>query len=788
MVTKCTRKDEILDIFVTNLSHCYNVPEIIPPVPPDDPCNGVPSDHHVPLCIPHTDPLCPPKRDYKVITSRPLPESKLELFGKWLTTAEWDNLDLHLTPQGMLDEYNKVIFEKLDQYCPIKRVKLGFLDKPWTTPELKTLKRRRQREYCKKGKSLKYKKLQAEFEVKTRKAAQNYMMKNIEALKITNPGQTFNILKRMGAPPGQIDESATFTLDNHEHLSSLESAEQIAHHFSKISQEFPPLSCDLLPDRVNMKLKSPESESPVPKLEPFDVYRNILAANKPKSGVPWDLPKKIVTEFAPELSTPVCKIYNSIVQSAKHSIAAWPPEWKVEWGTPLQKKSSPKTEDDLRIISLTAFLSKVMEKFVMTWLLFYVGDQLDPRQYGGLKNNSVAHYLIEMINFILYNQDFSESVAVLVCTIDFSKAFNRVNHNILITKLSDMGVPGWLLNLVMGFLSDRKMKVRYKGNITGERRIPGGGPQGSLLGGFLFLILINLCGFREEYPNVGEQICVPRNKFEAATLHVKFVDDMTLLESIDLKKNLAPNPDRALPDPYRCRLGQTLPPQCSKLYDQAKAVQCYADQNEMKLNCDKSQFMLFNPCINYDFLPELSLDNQTIECTEKMKLLGVQLQSDLKWRDNTDMITKKAYSRLWTIRRLMKFGTSLEDLKDVYYKQVRSILEFSVPVWNSNITKQEICDIERVQKCFLHIILGDEYDNYQAALQKMNMETLEKRRRELCETFARKTAENPKFKHWFKIGGPKTRSDKIRYCVPEARTSRFMNSPIPYLIDLLNSQ
>ena len=182
----------------------------------------------------------------------------------------------------------------------------------------------------------------------------------------------------------------------------------------------------------------------------------------------------------------------------------------------------------------------------------------------------------------------------------------------------------------------------------------------------------------------------------------------------------------------------------------------------MKLNCDKSQFMLFNPCVNYDFLPQLSLDNQTIECTENIKLLGVLLRSDLKWRDNTDMITKKAYSRLWTIRRLMKFGTKLEDLKDVYFKQVRSILEFSVPVWNSNITKQEICDIERVQKCFLHIVLGEGYDNYQAALEKMNMETLENRRLKLCETFAKKSAGNPKFKHLFKIGGPTARSNKTR--------------------------
>jgi hypothetical protein len=73
------------------------------------------------------------------------------------------------------------------------------------------------------------------------------------------------------------------------------------------------------------------------------------------------VPKKIITEFAPELATPMCKIFRRIIQSAKKGIAEWPPQWKVEWGTPLQKTTNPKTEDDLRVISLTPFPSKVLE-------------------------------------------------------------------------------------------------------------------------------------------------------------------------------------------------------------------------------------------------------------------------------------------------------------------------------------------------------------------------------------------------------------------------------------------
>ena len=106
--------------------------------------------------------------------------------------------------------------------------------------------------------------------------------------------------------------------------------------------------------------------------------------------------------------------------------------------------------------------------------------------------------MIELIDFILYNQDYNLPIAVLACAVDFSKAFNRQNHNLLITKLSDYGVPGWLLNIIMGFLSERVMIVRYKGEVTDTKPLPGGGPQGTLLGLLLFLILINDCGFENQ--------------------------------------------------------------------------------------------------------------------------------------------------------------------------------------------------------------------------------------------------------------------------------------------------
>ena len=115
-----------------------------------------------------------------------------------------------------------------------------------------------------------------------------------------------------------------------------------------------------------------------------------MKAKKPQSGVPGDLPAKIVKEHSVELAGPLHTLLNKIVQTA-----VWPQQWKMEYITPIGKVTLPETEDDLRPISLTAFNSKVMEQFVVMWLLEVIGDKLDFRQYGGMKGNSISHYLIE---------------------------------------------------------------------------------------------------------------------------------------------------------------------------------------------------------------------------------------------------------------------------------------------------------------------------------------------------------------------------------------------------------
>ena len=193
--------------------------------------------------------------------------------------------------------------------------------------------------------------------------------------------------------------------------------------------------------------------------------------------------------------------------------------------------------------------------------------------------------------------------------------------------------------------------------------------------------------------------------------------------------------------------------------------------------------------LNFDFVPNLNIDNTEVETLEEMRLLGIILKNDLSWKSNTNNMVIRAYKKLWILKRLKKQGANLNDLVDIYTKQVRSILEFGVPVWNSGLTQEEVSDIERVQKSFLYIALGSNYCDYKSALQVTNLDTLINRRLKLCKKFAFKSSRHPKHSNWFVESeqGPNTRSIKDKYKTSNYRLTRTRKGPITYLTKLLNT-
>jgi hypothetical protein len=143
--------------------------------------------------------------------------------------------------------------------------------------------------------------------------------------------------------------------------------------------------------------------------------------------------------------------------------------------------------------------------------------------------------------------------------------------------------------------------------LSSLKNLPGGGPQRTLLGLLLFLVLINDAGFEGQTNNAGELLTTKRNMKAVNNIHLKYVDDMTLAEAIDLSDKLVhvPASDRPLPDMYHARTGHVLPAQNSQVYRQLLKTEDYARDNDMKINYNKTKVMVFNPCWTVDFMPEL---------------------------------------------------------------------------------------------------------------------------------------------------------------------------------------
>ena len=184
------------------------------------------------------------------------------------------------------------------------------------------------------------------------------------------------------------------------------------------------------------------------------------------------------------------------------------------------------------------------------------------------------------------------------------------------------------------------MVIRYNGASSEQLPLPGGCPQGTLLGLLLFLILVNDVGFEDQENEVGDVITCKKRLKEVNRIHLKYVDDLTIAETIKMKEQLGySSPEnRPLPDAYHARTGHHLSPEKSEVYKQLVKTSEYAKENEMQLNLKKTKLILFNPGRVRDFMPNFSIDCNQVELVEEVKLLGVILNSDLSWTAHVDYI------------------------------------------------------------------------------------------------------------------------------------------------------
>lgn len=420
----------------------------------------------------------------------------------------------------------------------------------------------------------------------------------------------------------------------------------------------------------------------------------------------------------------------------------------------------------------------------------YVGDKLDPDQFGGVKGHAVAHYLIEVQNSIIYNQDLEKPQATMMAGVDISKGFNKIEHNECITRISDMGCPNWLSN----YLSKRQLIVRFQGKQSRKAALNSGCGQGTLLGLFCFCITFNGAGPKPMKESIGKIITQPKNKRKPIPAgKKKWVDDLTLTVPISLKENLIQDTraTTARPVPYHGRTGQRLPEDKNPMQIQLDDLSEYCRQAKMSINKQKTKCVLFNKGKNNDFIPELCLSTEAqLEVVEEMKLVGYQLRSDLSTKSNTKYIVGRAWKRMWIVRRLIALGASVPDLLSVLRCQVLSVLQFAVPAWTTMISQAESRSIESVQKTGLYLIYGTRYRSYSWALREAAMRTQAEQRNSIFEKITKSCVRSQKFSKWFckaeNTNLMATRSKKLQFKPVAARTSQYAKSPIPQMVALAN--
>ena len=346
-----------------------------------------------------------------------------------------------------------------------------------------------------------------------------------------------------------------------------------------------------------------------------------------------------------------------------------------------------------------------------------------------------------------------------------------------------MNTPPWLLKIVASYLTDRSMTLTFKGAQSQRRDLPSGCPQGALLGGLIFMIKFNGAFLRPS---------VPRNHLlqDARTERVKYVDDGSVAASINLKSYLIPDPSqRPIPLNFRERCQLVLPAENNPLQYILTDTEKFARENKMVINMKKTEAMLFTSTKTLDFPPELQFeDGSLMQTTSEKIILGVVITDDLKWKKNTQFIVSKARAKVWMLRRLQPYKLTIHELFDVYIKEVRSILEFAVPVWHSGLTKKQSKEIESVQKLAFKIILRNTYTSYSSACETFNTETLEKRRHELCLRFARKNIKSENCLFTFPSHSVNLRQRNRKVNNFKCFTSRFQRSSLPFLADLINSE
>ena len=658
---------------------------------------------------------------------------RLQGMKEWIDSENWNEVLNENSASRKMEILQGMLVSKYHEHFPEKTRNVSSDDNPFFTDKLRKLKRRKCREYRKNRRSIRWKKMQCSYLEELEKAKKNFYNSKISRLRKSNPRQWHREFKKMTRFDQHQGEE--IIIENIKDFSDEEQAEMIADKFAAVSQEYDKLEDgDIELPKFNL--------SDVPIVTEKEVAETLSEMDSNKANVKGDIPAKIWKEFSDNLAKPVANVINaSILQGS------WPEILKLEIVTPVPKKFPPKTIDEMRNISGLLNLDNISEKIISKLMVSDMRKQIDPSQFANQKGLSIQHYLVKMIDRILAGLDGNskrESCAVLATLVDWKQAFPRQCPKLGVESFIRNGVRPALIPVLISYFQGRRMKVKWHGEMSKERELKGGGPQGSTFGIWEYL----------SQSNDNADCISESDKF-------KFVDDLSFLEIIHLLSvglasyNIRAHIPSNIPVHNQIILSENL-----KSQSQLNQINEWTKKMKMRLNEDKTKNMIFNFSKKNQFTTELSVNGKKIDIVEETKLLGTIITSDLKWNRNTREIVKNAYKRMQLLNTAANFTSNVQDLKSIYLIYVRSILEQSAVVWHSSLTSQNRRDLERVQKAAVRVILKDKYTTYKQGLKVLKMDTLVKRRELLCLRFAKNCTKNEKVRNFSQKNKPSPNEEK----------------------------